>query len=316
MIQIVGGSGFIGTRLMEILTHSEFGNFDLKNSLKFPQITRIGDINIKESIRFSEECDIVVLLAAEHRDDVFPASLYYDVNVQGTKNVLERMDEYGIKNLIFTSTVAIYGLNKDNPDEEHIHDPFNDYGKSKLMAENLIKEWFEKSPKGKSVTIIRPTVVFGENNRGNVYNLIKQLSDRKFIMIGNGNNKKSLAYVGNVAAFIKHRVETVVPGFDIFNYADSPDYSMQVLVKKLSDYLQVNHVKLSIPYIVGLLFGLVFDLLAFILRRKLHISYVRVKKFCANTRYNATKAHNEFNAPFSLDEGFERTINNDFLLTK
>ena len=190
-ITIIGGSGFIGTRLMEILTQSEVGNFDLKNSLKYPQITRICDITIKESIRFSKKCDIVVLLAAEHRDDVSPASLYYDVNVQGTKNVLEKMDEYGIKNLIFTSTVAIYGLNKDHPNEEHIPDPFNDYGRSKLMAENLIKEWFEKSPKGKSVTIIRPTVVFGEHNRGNVYNLIKQISDRKFIMIGNGNNKKS-----------------------------------------------------------------------------------------------------------------------------
>ncbi len=190
MILIIGGSGFIGSRLLMLFKHQSVSNFDIEDSLYFNSITIKGDIKSKESIQIPGNVKTIVLLAAEHRDDVSPASLYYDVNVQGTKNVLEKMDEYGIKNLIFTSTVAIYGLNKDHPNEEHIPDPFNDYGRSKLMAENLIKEWFEKSPKGKSVTIIRPTVVFGEHNRGNVYNLIKQISDRKFIMIGNGNNKK------------------------------------------------------------------------------------------------------------------------------
>ena len=55
--------------------------------------------------------------------------LYYDINVEGTKNILEKMDEYGVKNLIFTSSVAIYGLNKSNPNEMHSEDPFNHYSK-------------------------------------------------------------------------------------------------------------------------------------------------------------------------------------------
>ena len=122
----------------------------------------------------------MVLLAAEHRDDVSPTSLYYDVNVTGTKNVLDKMDEAGIKHLVFTSSVAIYGLNKQNPREDHLEDPFNHYGKSKWQAEQVIKEWFEKDPIGKSVTIIRPTVIFGERNRGNVYNLLKQISSGSF----------------------------------------------------------------------------------------------------------------------------------------
>ena len=68
------------------------------------------------------------MLAAEHRDDVSPTSLYYDVNVAGTKNVLNIMCEAGVKHLIFTSSVAIYGLDKNNPNEKHKEDPFNHYG--------------------------------------------------------------------------------------------------------------------------------------------------------------------------------------------
>ena len=84
------------------------------------------------------------------------------------------MDSLGIKQLVFTSSVAIYGLNKVNPDESHLQDPFNHYGKSKWQAEEVIKDWYDKDPEGKSVTILRPTVIFGERNRGNVYNLLKQ----------------------------------------------------------------------------------------------------------------------------------------------
>ena len=70
-----------------------------------------------------------------------------------------------------------------------------------------IKEWYENDPKGKSITILRPTVIFGERNRGNVYNLIKANSSGKFMMIGKGQNKKSMAYVGNIVALIKNRLE-------------------------------------------------------------------------------------------------------------
>ena len=49
------------------------------------------------------------------------------------------MDNAGVKNIVFTSSVAIYGLNKTNPDENHPQDPFNHYGKSKWEAEKVIK---------------------------------------------------------------------------------------------------------------------------------------------------------------------------------
>jgi hypothetical protein len=86
-------------------------------------------------------------------DVVTPTSLYYDVNVEGTKNVLEVMASKDIKNIIFTSSVAIFGLNKPNPNEEFPADPFNHYGKSKYQAENVLLEW-QKQDQNRSVTII------------------------------------------------------------------------------------------------------------------------------------------------------------------
>jgi cell division protein FtsA len=92
-------------------------------------------------------------MTAEHRDDVSPTSLYYDVNVQGTRNVLSAMEKNGVQNIIFTSSVAVYGLNKVNPDESHPHDPFNHYGKSKWQAEEVLREWHQKAPGERSLNV-------------------------------------------------------------------------------------------------------------------------------------------------------------------
>lgn len=159
--------------------------------------------------------------------------------MEGTKNVLKAIDKAGIKNLIFTSSVAIYGLNKNNPNETHSSDPFNHYGKSKWEAELAIKKWYDNDPLSKSVTIIRPTVIFGERNRGNVFNLLKQIYSGKFLMVGNGNNKKSMAYVGNVTALIKHLIEKSEVGYQVFNYADKPDFSMTELVSVIEDKMNI-----------------------------------------------------------------------------
>jgi nucleoside-diphosphate-sugar epimerase len=253
-------------------------------------------------------------LAAEHRDDISPTSLYYDVNVQGTKNVLDKMDEYGIKNLIFTSSVAIYGLDKENPNENHPEDPFNHYGKSKWEAEQVIKEWYDKDPKGKSITIIRPTVIFGEKNRGNVYNLLRQIASGKFLMIGRGQNKKSMAYVGNVVAFIKHRLELTETGYHVFNYVDKPDLTMTSLLKVIEKSLNKKIPSIRIPIWLGYLGGYGFDILSFLTRKKLAVSSVRVKKFVATTQFDASKVHSTgFKAPFTLEEGLDRTLNYEFV---
>lgn len=314
MILIIGGSGFVGSRLLSELNLNECKNLDKRQSPFFKKITNLHDIRqVKNLGSYFEGVDQVVLLAAEHRDDVSPKSLYYDVNVTGTQNVLDAMDKHNVKNLIFTSSVAVYGLNKDNPDESHPVDPFNHYGKSKWDAEKVIKKWFEKDSVNKSVTIVRPTVIFGERNRGNVYNLLKQIASGKFLMVGKGLNKKSMAYVGNIVAFIKDRLQECKLGYEVYNYVDRPDFNMRELVRQVEKSLIKKVPSIRIPYVFGLLVGCVFDFLSFISRKKLSVSSVRIKKFCATTQFDATKAHEAFNSPYTLSDGLDRTLKHEFL---
>jgi GlcNAc-P-P-Und epimerase len=305
---LIGGAGFVGSKLESELSNCIVLDKKLDGS-SFTDITiprtLISKLNLSDSI---------ILLAAEHRDDISPVSKYYETNVQGTQNVLDAMDGVGCKQLIFTSSVAVYGLNKVNPDENHLVDPFNHYGKSKWEAEQVIKAWYDKDPEGKSVTIIRPTVIFGEKNRGNVYNLLKQIASGKFLMIGKGQNKKSMAYVGNVVAFIKHRLELAEEGYHVFNYIDKPDLTMTSLLGVIENSLNKKIPSIRIPIWIGYLGGFGFDVLAFLTRKKLAISSVRVKKFVATTQFDATKVHSSgFKAPFTLEEGLDRTLNYEFV---
>lgn len=316
-ILVIGGSGFVGSRLLSEVDRSKFINLDKKQSPFFKEITVIQDItDIKNLAVYFKDISAVVLLAAEHRDDVSPKSRYYDVNVEGTKNVLKCMDLHSVKKLIFTSSVAIYGLNKNNPDENTSADPFNHYGKSKWQAEQSITKWYDKDPDNKSVIIIRPTVIFGERNRGNVYNLLKTICSGKFLMIGNGTNKKSMAYVGNVACFIKQFVKNKDVGYNVYNYADNPDLNMQQLTLFVEKHMNIKIPKIKIPYFLGLIAGYLFDLLAFIIRKNLTISSVRIKKFCATTQFNATKVNSFFKAPITLEEGLYNTIEFEFVKNK
>lgn len=254
------------------------------------------------------------MLAADHRDEVSPIPLYYDVNVQATRNALEAMDKNGVKNIIFTSSVAVYGLNKKNPNEQHPTDPFNHYGKSKWQAEEVLRKWYDKDPKNRSLTIIRPTVIFGERNRGNVYNLLKQIASGKFLMVGKGSNYKSMAYVGNVTAFIKYQLENLMPGYKLYNYIDKPDLNMNELVSQVEKSLNKKIPSTHFPYWLGMLGGYGFDFLSKLTGKKFSVSSVRVKKFCATTQFDATLAHScGFKAPYTLSEGLHRTLQYEFI---
>lgn len=311
---VIGGSGFIGSHLINsIANQHNVTNID-------KQISTIANQNVKQiqaDIRdyealkavFPEEIDYVILLAAEHRDDVSPISLYYDVNVEGTHNVLKVMAEKDVQHIIFTSSVSVYGLNKNNPDELSGTDPFNHYGKSKLQAEEVLRRWFDNDRNGKSLIIIRPTVTFGPGNKGNVYNLLKQISGGHFIMVGRGKNKKSMAYVENVAGFIVHCLEKGFKGYHLFNYIDKPDLATKELVHHAEAALGKKIIPIKIPYFIGYTAGLALDIISKITHKKFSISAVRVKKFCATTQFSSvTIQTTQYQPKKTLAEGLEITI--------
>lgn len=316
-ITLIGGSGFVGTRLIDLLRSDgkyKLQNIDKQQSHFFPDVTVAGDVRDREKLtELLKGTDVVVLLAAEHRDDVTPLSLYYDVNVGGMQNTLSAMEANGVKRIVFTSSVAVYGLNKKNPDEEYPKDPFNHYGKSKWLAEMELEKWYRTHPDW-NISILRPTVIFGERNRGNVYNLLKQISGGKFLMVGKGNNRKSMAYVGNIVAFIRFLIENKKDGYDAYNYIDKPDFTMNELVGHVSKVLDKHIPMTHFPYWLGMLGGYGFDILAFVTRKKLTVSSVRVKKFCATTEFDASKAlATGFKAPYTLGEGLARTLEFEFV---
>ncbi|WP_317038814.1 NAD-dependent epimerase/dehydratase family protein [Sphingobacterium populi] len=118
-IAIIGGSGFVGTKLIDTLSVSpetSVINIDKQPSQTHASISVIGNVLDPDSLSHALiGVNTVVLLAAEHRDDVSPTSLYYDVNVQGMQNTLEAMEKQGVKQIVFTSSVAIYGWIKIIP---------------------------------------------------------------------------------------------------------------------------------------------------------------------------------------------------------
>ena len=135
-------------------------------------------------------------------------------------------------------------------------------------------------------------------------------------MIGKGDNRKSMAYVRNITAFIKKCIEKKEVGYHIYNYADKPDFSMNELSATIQKKMNIKIPKYKIPYWIGILVGYGFDFLSLITGKKTSISSVRVKKFCATTQFNSSKAHKVFNAPFSLKQGLDKTLEHEFINTK
>jgi GlcNAc-P-P-Und epimerase len=314
-INVIGGSGFVGSRLIQrLIDKNEVIIVDKLPSYLFPRETSIANVcNLDELLSSVVPDSVIVNLAAEHRDDVRPSSLYDDVNVGGAKNICQVARLKNINKIIFTSSVAVYGFARPGTNESGKIAPFNDYGRTKWEAEKIYKEWQSEDPNGRTLIIVRPTVIFGECNRGNVFNLLRQIFSGKFVMVGDGLNRKSMAYVENVAAFLEYSI-SFKPGIHIYNYIDKPDFTMNHLVTHVNKLLgRTSQIKIRLPYWLGFSIGIVFDLLSILSRKNFAISSIRVKKFCANSVYESAMDKTGFNPPVALMEGIEKTVRYEFI---
>jgi nucleoside-diphosphate-sugar epimerase len=140
-VTVIGGSGFIGTYLCKRLAEKSvsFEIIDLKKSELFPERTKIADIRDIHSLRKAVSGAVIVHLAALHRDDVKDTIQYYETNVDGTRNVCAVAAEKGVSNVVFTSTVAVYGFAPPETGEDGAIVPFNDYERSKYQAEGILR---------------------------------------------------------------------------------------------------------------------------------------------------------------------------------
>lgn len=315
-IALIGGSGFIGTRLTSDLLRGghDVAIGDIAPSSTYPDLRQDVDVrNLDRMVDFCAGCDTIINLAAAHRDDIRPISLYYDTNVTGARMTCAAAEKIGITTIVFTSSVAVYGHQHGEPDESAPHKPIGPYGETKSQAEDVYRDWQAKKPQERNLVIVRPTVVFGPTNRGNVHVLMDQITKGHFIMIGDGTNRKSMAFVGNVSAFLNYTL-SLPQGYHVFNYIDKPDFSMRDLVALI--LARTNRKPLSrfyLPRSLGLLAGYLLDIAARIIKRPLPISRVRIEKFCATTVFNANKMRaTGFVPPTALSDALTLTIDAEF----
>jgi nucleoside-diphosphate-sugar epimerase len=284
----------------------------LKISNEFENKCKIGDVRNIQSLRDTVTGDIIVNLAAVHRDDIRDKSEYQQTNVNGVENIIQICNELFINKIVFTSTVAVYGFADSVTDESGEINSINEYGRTKFAAEEKLRIW-QKNNKN-SLIIIRPTVIFGEGNRGNVFNLFNQIASGKFIMIGKGENKKSMAYIDNVIAFLE---ACILSGqkYGLYNYVDTPDLTMNQLVYQVRMKLKDNNgVGIRLPLWLGMFLGYVADAISMLSQKNLPVSSIRVKKFISSSEFSSAKnSFENFVAPVSLTTGIERTLQSEFI---
>ena len=312
-ILITGGAGFIGTILSRRLAEEGHQVVIYDKAASDGELSIRGDVrDLPALVAAAQGMDVIYNLAAEHRDDVRPVSLYEEVNVGGARNVVAAAETAGVKTVIFTSSVAVYGDSAEPLGEGAPHAWINEYGRTKSLAEVEHRKWADARP-DRRLVIVRPSVVFGPGNRGNVYNLLKQIAGGRFVMVGDGCNRKSMAFVDNVAGFLAFAL-TLPTGTSIYNYADKPDFDMNALVELIRERMgRGGGVGPRLPLWAAGLVGAAADGMAAVTGRSLPISRVRVRKFVANTEVDARRAHaSGFRHSVDLANGLSLTLDAEF----
>ena len=310
---ITGSLGFIGKLLTESLLdlgHEIIGFDLLMNSIDHEKYIHIQG-NILDSSLLSDSMstsiDAVIHLAAEHKDYGITEAEYFAVNEQGTQNLLNCAIDHLINNFILFSSVAIYGQ-VNGATETTPPSPYTPYGESKLAAEAAIKSWVDKSP-NRSARIIRPTVVFGPNNFANTFRLISRVCDGKFLPVGKGENIKSIAYVENVVGATLFLLDSLRPGFEIYNYSDLPQLSIKELVHTVASFASVKVPNIRIPTNIAFSIAGLIDTFGKIFRLNFSFSKERFKKFSTNSNYPSDKIRDiGYRQKITISEGIKKTV--------
>ena len=229
---IIGGSGFIGSKLVKSLINQnkKVLNLDIVEPSIECNFSNCNITDIRSLCDAFKPAKSLILLSAAHADDCNIQD-YYNVNHLGAKNVISLLNKYNINEVIFISSVAVYGDNQDI-DSKNLT-PNHHYGKSKLLAENELLNWQKKDFKNRKLKIIRPTAVFGFGSKGNTNRFFQNVIKNRFFFIGNKNTVKSICYVDNLVDFIIFSF-TVNYNF-ISNYVDKPDLKLADTTKLINN---------------------------------------------------------------------------------
>tara|TARA_B100001093_G_scaffold518980_1_gene605855 strand:- start:223 stop:1266 length:1044 start_codon:yes stop_codon:yes gene_type:complete len=330
-VYITGGSGWLGKSLLYTLLHGDelvLREFEPISSeiflleLNRNNYSKKSKIKIIEGdIRSSEDCDRFM---RNNTDGILfhcagiihpgKVSDFYEINYNGTKNLVNSAIKNKIKKIVVVSSNSPVGCNKTNDylfTEKSPYNPYMNYGNSKkLMEEFLLK----KIKKGVDITIIRPPWFYGENMPQRQLTFYKMVKNGRFPIIGDGTNIRSKANVKNIVQGLLLSAMLKKSMGQIYWIADEKPYSMNEIVNTIVDVLEnefqlkckIN--KISLPFFIGQFFQFADYLLQKIgfYSQKIHVA----SELNKNIACSIEKAKRDlgYNPKISLYDGIKHSL--------
>jgi nucleoside-diphosphate-sugar epimerase len=237
-----GGSGYIGTNLLtHFLEHGIFNKIyvcDIRPLVGFDkfidqEIVVYKNLDVRKRLVLDlSDVDFqntwIFNFAAIHREPGHKYHEYFDTNIPGAENINQFAKETGIKNIFFTSSIAPYGRSVSERTEKSALYPETAYGISKALAEKIHQQWLAED-ESRRLVIVRPSVIFGPKDPGNVYRMIKALKRGTFVLPDGGKVIKGYGYVYGLVEsilFTMDKTERLI----IYNYAEYPLVPLKEMV--------------------------------------------------------------------------------------
>jgi nucleoside-diphosphate-sugar epimerase len=307
---ITGGSGFIGSHLVErICTENLFGRI-LILDLVPPALDELSadrvtyhkvDIRQPLSLQLDEPVDVCFHLAALAKEPGYQPQEYYDTNVKGTENVLSFCEKNNINTLIFTSTEMVYNACDHRFFEDDPTEPHTEYGRTKLIAEGVINDWGEKSESRRCVTV-RISVVFGNRENGNYTRLYNAIKGKYFFFVGRKNTIKSSIYVKDAVRGIIHAY-TTLRKYRTYNLTITRELSLGEIVSTIKEVFDFRFPTLIVPYSIIFMASMVFEFASKI-GLKTDINRRRIQKLYFSTNIAGDRISEEgFSCEYTLEKG-------------
>ena len=256
---LTGATGFVGNAIQQRIVAD--GKYDLtiavrnvNKQLEAIRIVKVDDLKYNTDWRDAlKNIDVVVHSAARvhvmKEESTDPLSEFHKVNVEGTLNLARQAADTGVKRFIFISSIKVNGESTElgNPyTADSKPNPIDPYGISKYEAEQGLLKLAETTPL--EVVIIRPTLVYGENVKGNFHSLMKWAYKGLPLPTGGiKQNLRSLVSVDNLIDFIITCIEHKNAKNEVFLISDDNDISTAVLLEEISKGLGVKNKAVNIP---------------------------------------------------------------------